>query len=673
MRYLGFNLVQVNNFRNMLPYICKRYDWLADERGPPPTFLIPLPALVSWVPDEMGLHDERWQRSGRSFINTVDYPCRRSLDTMTDTLAATEWHRDKPFAASGADSDSNDYASVEKARTTDAITKTATGQAQIGADEEFEGIDKRTFLACLALSFLWTGSQVPLYMLLVCIDYTIADIGGADVQIWFVLGPLTALAATAPIAGSISDIFGRRWAILVGGIFTIIGLILIGSTKTVAQEIVSFPFTGIGAALLEINALAGVNEIAPNRLRGFYTSMLIWTIIPFAPLGIYALELSDNATWRWNAWIPLIWTGIGQVMTFIFYKPPPRIFQGHEFTKMEKMRRVDWIGFFLSLAGSVLFLFGLGAGGYTAPWKSALTLVPLILGFLLLVALGFWQLHARHPVYPPGMFKNTRVFVLTLVITAIAGANFFSILILWPKFVISVFQPTPVYGGLLILGQTMGVLFGAGFFSFLITQFRGSIRPQMFLACGMMMAGFGALYVTNKDRGALAAVLVTIGSIGVGGIIIPASVITQLCTPDEYLGTVTAITFVARVLGGAIGFTVYYYVLNKRATFLFNDFLHFKPALNVVTILLSQGFNVAQITTFLQRLAISDVKFLYAFSPKVTPALIRFTSFAARDVWSTAFQQVWLCTLGFSGVAAICSIFLGDVRKYSTNHRAVHF
>ena len=589
---------------------------------------------------------------------------------MTDV---GEWHREKPFAASGADSDSNDDSSLEKARGSDALAKTATGQAQIGADEEYEGIDKRTFLACLALSFLWTGSQIPLYMLLVCIDYTLADIGGADVQIWYVLGPITALAATAPIAGSISDIFGRRWAILVGGAFTIIGLILIGTTQTVGQNIASFPLTGIGAALLEINALAGVNEVAPNKQRGFYTSVLIWTIIPFAPLGIYALELSVNVTWRWNVWIPLIWVGIGQIMTFIFYKPPPRIFQGHEFTTWEKVQRVDWIGAALSLAAAVLFLFGLGAGGYTAPWKSVTVILPLILGFLLFVALGFWELHARHPLYPPGMFtKAPRVFVLTLVITAIAGANFFSILILWPKFVISVFVPEPAYGGLLVLGQTTGVLFGAGLFSFFITQFRGSIRPQMFLACAMMLAGFGALYCTNHNRGALAAVLVTIGSIGVGGIIIPASVITQLCTPDEYLGTVTAITFVARVIGGAIGFTVYYYVLNKRAEELFLDYLHFRPSLSVVSILLAQGKNVAQITDYIRHLAISDTKYLLSL-PRVTPQLIEFTNLAARDVWSTAFQQVWLCTLGFSGVAAICSIFLGDVRKYMTNHRAVHY
>lgn len=560
---------------------------------------------------------------------------------------------------------------LEKRRTGPDVQKTATGQAQIGADDEVPKIELKTAVACLAISFLWTGSQIPLYMLLVCIDYTLADIGGADIQVWYILGPLLALAATAPVAGSVSDIFGRRWAVLIGGVSTIVGLILIGTTSSPTQNIISFPFTGIGAALLEINALAAVNEIAPNKLRGFYTSMLTWTILPFAPLGIYAFNLSVHATWRWNVWIPLIWVCIGQVMTFIFYRPPARIYHGHTETFTEKLLRIDWLGFFLSLAGTTLFLFGLGTGGYSSPWKSAQTIVPLILGFFILVLLGFWETFARNPLYPPGMFKNTRVFVLTLIITAIAGANFFSILILWPKYVVEVFDFGPTHNGLLVMGQTTGVLFGAGFFSYTITRFQGAIRAQMVISCALMMVGFGSLVAVNENRPTLAGFMITIGAVGVGGIIIPASVITQLCTPDEYLGTVTALTFVARVLGGAIGFTIYYYILNTDVTKLFNNFSN-PASLKVISLLLGQGFSVAKITTFLNQLAINDVKALLA-TPGVNQSLIDEVSVMSRPVWAKGFDNVWLTTLAFSGLGLICSAFLGDVKKYMTNHRAVTF
>lgn len=561
---------------------------------------------------------------------------------------------------------------LEKFRTGPDVAKTATGQAMIGADDEMPRIETKTFVACLAISFLWTGSQIPLYMLLVCIDYTLADIGGADIQIWYVLGPIMALAATAPIAGSVSDIFGRRWAILVGGVALIVGLIIIGTSQTPGQNIASFPFTGVGAALLEINALAAVNEIAPNKLRGFYTSMLTWTILPFAPLGIYSLNLSAKVSWRWNIWIPLIWVCIGQVLTFIFYRPPSRIYHGHKETFGQKVLRIDWLGFFLSLAGTTLFLFGLGTGGYTSPWKSAETIVPLILGFGLLVLLGYWETFARNPLYPPGMFKNTRVFVLTLIITMVAGANFFSILILWPKYVLTVFYRfSPTHAGLLIVGQTTGILFGAGFFSYTITRFQGSIRPQMVLSCVMMMVGFGLLYIVTPERNILAGFMVVVASIGIGGIIIPASVVTQLCTPDEFIGTVTALTFVARVIGGAIGFAVYYYILNYDATKLFKDTTNPASA-KIIGYLYNKGLSIPELTEFITLLSISDVKNIMKL-PGVTEAEIEAVSGMASPIWSTAFQNVWLTTLAFSGIGLICSLFLGDVKKYMTNHRSVAY
>lgn len=279
------------------------------------------------------------------------------------------------------------------------LEPSATGQAMEGADED-PRTDPKTFLACLAISFLWTGSQIPLYILLVSNNFVLAEIGGAEIQSWFILAPLTALATIAPLAGTIADIFGRRWTILTGGVLLIFGLLLYGTAHEVSQLIVSLPFSGAGAALLEINALAGVNEIAPNKLRGFYTSMLIWTIMPFFPLGIYAIEIANHSTWRWNVWIPLAWYAIGLLMTFFFYHPPPREFLGQRLTRGEKFARIDYFGILLSTAGVVLFLFGLASGDYKAPWYSALFIVPLVLGFFSCVSLDFGRLLLDIPSFP---------------------------------------------------------------------------------------------------------------------------------------------------------------------------------------------------------------------------------------------------------------------------------
>ena len=58
--------------------------------------------------------------------------------------------------------------------------------------------------------------------------------------------------------------------------------------------------------------------------------------------------------------------------------------------------------------------------------------------------------------------------------------------------------------------------------------------------------------------------IVTIGSLGVGAVIIPCSIIAQLTAPPELIGTITAITLSIRYIGGAIGFSAYYNIFYHK-------------------------------------------------------------------------------------------------------------
>jgi hypothetical protein len=67
------------------------------------------------------------------------------------------------------------------------------------------------------------------------------------------------------------------------------------------------------------------------------------------------------------------------------------------------------------------------------PWTNARTLAPLIVGVFLLACFVAWQLWgAAHPMVPRNLSKAPRTLALTMIITFISGANFFSVLLLWP-------------------------------------------------------------------------------------------------------------------------------------------------------------------------------------------------------------------------------------------------
>lgn len=92
-------------------------------------------------------------------------------------------------------------------------------------------------MALIGMAFLWTGSQIPVYLLGGIPPLIYSDIGGVDRWIWFVLANLLTLAAICPFVGSLSDLMGRRYVAILGSVFLVIGMIVCGTTKTMGQFI----------------------------------------------------------------------------------------------------------------------------------------------------------------------------------------------------------------------------------------------------------------------------------------------------------------------------------------------------------------------------------------------------------------------------------------------------
>jgi MFS family permease len=201
----------------------------------------------------------------------------------------------------------------------------------------------------------------------------VADIGGAGSEAWLGVANTLCVAAVSPIAGSVTDLIGRRHAALLGPIIIIVGLIVIGTAHRIDVAIGGSALVGTGAGLAETIGVAGLMELAPTKSRGKYVGTSILLDIPFgaaltygSSCGSFSLivaELYSENTWRWTAWIPLTYVGLTLVLIFLFYHPPPRP-NSLGLTRREMVSRIDFIGFVLSISGIALFLMGLQWGGY---------------------------------------------------------------------------------------------------------------------------------------------------------------------------------------------------------------------------------------------------------------------------------------------------------------------
>ena len=96
-------------------------------------------------------------------------------------------------------------------------------------------------MSLIAMAFLWTGSQIPVYVFGGIPPYIYREIGGTDRWIWFVLGNLLALAAVCPFVGSMSDLIGRRYVAIIGASLIVLGMIVSSTAHTMNVFIGMYP------------------------------------------------------------------------------------------------------------------------------------------------------------------------------------------------------------------------------------------------------------------------------------------------------------------------------------------------------------------------------------------------------------------------------------------------
>lgn len=202
-----------------------------------------------------------------------------------------------------------------------------------------------------------------------------------------------------------------------------LGSIVTATAHTMNTFIAGMALCGAGAGILELTALAVTSEIAPVRQRGVYVALLIFTILPFTPAVLESQVISHYGTWRYLGLICGVWTFIGFVMVIVFYQPPPRsVTVG--LSRREVVRRIDFVGGFLSIVGLLLFLMAVQWGGYQYSWGSAHVIAPLVLGLVLLIAFSIYEAKwAKYPMFPRALAREPRILLLTLFITFVSGKH----------------------------------------------------------------------------------------------------------------------------------------------------------------------------------------------------------------------------------------------------------
>lgn len=379
---------------------------------------------------------------------------------------------------------------------------------------------------------------------------------------WVVTAYLVTTTITVPIAGKLSDLFGRRIMLLIGVAVFTIGSLSSGLSGNITELILWRALQGIGGGIITANAFTIVGDLFAARERGKWQGLIGAVFGLSSVVGpLLGGWLTDGqhivglvTDWRWTFFINVP-VGIVAFVLISMYSPTFR-----HATKPS----IDYLGasiIALALATLIfavdntdtIFASFLSSTGMTVGTLKAMM---FSLVAILVVLFVFVERRAKQPILPPLFFKN-RNFVLIMGVAMLFGSAFMGSILYLTQFNQQVFGATPTQSGLMLLPMVGGIMvssIGAG-------QIISRIgRYKIFMQVGFIVATIAMFVLSTltpeSGYGYEAMIMVALG-LGMG----VAMPVINLAVQNEFeqseLGAATSSSQLFRSLGSTIGIAVF--------------------------------------------------------------------------------------------------------------------
>ena len=362
---------------------------------------------------------------------------------------------------------------------------------------------------------------------------------------------------SVPIAGKMSDMFGRRPVLLTGVILFTVASLLSGIAANVDQLILFRALQGLGGGIITANAFTIIGDLFTPRERGKWQGVFAAVFGLASVVGpLLGGFLTDGhnifgvmTDWRWTFFINI---PIGIFAAFVIARYCPAI-------RHEKKPIIDYFGALwitLALASLVLAVDnpetvfeGIVAQGVSLDViRIALYSIAVITATLFVFA----ERRAAQPIIPLRFFAN-QTFTSVMIAATLFGAAFLGAIIYLTQFNQQVFGADATTAGLMLLPMMAGMTLTSTTTGIVVSKIG---KYKRFIIGGFALAGAGVLSLMlltpDSPYWHEAIIMVFIG-LGLG----MSMPILNLAVQNEFeqrdLGAATSSSQLFRGLGSTIG------------------------------------------------------------------------------------------------------------------------
>lgn len=379
---------------------------------------------------------------------------------------------------------------------------------------------------------------------------------------WIVTAYLITSTIAVPIAGKLSDLFGRRKMLLIGVTIFAAGSLFSGMSGSIEQLILWRAIQGIGGGIITANAFTIVGDLFAARERGKWQGLIGATFgissVVGPLLGGFLTESHNifglTTDWRWTFYINIP-IAIAAFIVIAIYCPTLR---------HDRKPQVDYWGAALltvALATLVLAVDNTEQvfAGFLSATGMSLGVLQVIMFSIVAVAIAaliMVERRVKEPIIDLHFFKNKN-FLILMAIAAFVGAAMLGSILYLTQFNQQVFNASPTESGLMLLPMVAGLMIVSITTGQLVSKFG---RYKRFMLIGFSVATLailGLLTLTPESSYLQEAIIIVFVGAGIGAAMPLMNIAVQNEFSQRELGAATSSSQLFRGLGSTIGTAIF--------------------------------------------------------------------------------------------------------------------